>query len=152
MAIINGPDRLVKAKLDKDIKDFIEENGLTKEEKNELDFICQSFLKFYNAMARKETAYSPKMIAEAFDTMIKSSVSILGSGLETRAKLYYKEVDCIKNVLVADSLDKKIKEEKKSRDTSSDRLHEAFREASRRNSVSYSSDPCSSGGSRGPSC
>lgn len=115
MAIINGPKEINEKELLKSIASFSTDNKLTKEENDELEFVCKSFAKYYNSLSSKRNTYSPKMIAESFEEMLKNSILVdKWSGLTTRANLFYKQVPYIEDVLSNDTLDHMIAHPKNS--------------------------------------
>lgn len=108
MSILSGPAKLNKEQILKSAKEFAKDYNLTEEELNELNFICESFVKYYNNLSNKETVYSPKMVAESFDTMLNTQLTGIWSGLNTRANLFYKQVPELEKIFQQDTLDKKI--------------------------------------------
>lgn len=86
---------LDKGKVLSDVEMFSTNNNLTKEEKTELIFLCTSFVKFYN----KNIDLNIFEIFELFDFMINTRISPgTAPGLQTRANLFYKNVESIKTL------------------------------------------------------
>lgn len=108
MSILSGPAELNKEQILKSAKEFAKEHSLNEDELNELNFICESFVKYYNSLAKKETLYSPKMVSESFDAMLNTQLTGIWSGLNTRANLFYKQVPELEKIFLQDTLDKKI--------------------------------------------
>lgn len=111
MAIINGPEKLSKDKIIESAKEYAKENSLTKEELDELIFICDSFVKYYNTLSNKSHSYSPKMVQESFDIMM-NTVSKNWAGLSTRANLFYKQIPELEKIFTGDTLDTILNENK----------------------------------------
>lgn len=79
----------------KDIEEFSVINKLEEEEHNELKFLCNSFVKFYN----RNIDLDISELFELFDFMIDTRISPgTPPGLKTRANLFYKEIESIKNL------------------------------------------------------
>ena len=149
MAIINGPSSIDINKILESSELFCEKNRMNKDETKEIQFLCRAFCKFYNSMSNKTAIYSPKMIAEAFDEMIKSTLLVDDwSGLTTHADLFVKEIPAIKELLEQDSLDKMLSDKEKAEET----LKTKKRTTQRSTISSRSYGACGGGYNYGPSC
>lgn len=166
MSIINGPSKIDKDELIKNVLKFARENYLADQEVDELIFLCDSFRKYYNNLSDATLPFSPKKILERFEDSMISPIKDSWAGLSTEADIWYKEVPMIKKIIEDDSIDRSIKTKKniskESRTSSPSRSSISSESRSTYSSPSRSSESrsygrssyggCGGGYSYGPSC
>lgn len=101
MSVI-GPKKIDLESIQKSVANYARDNYLTPDEANELMYISEQFAKCYNKMSDMSGEYTINQVIEIFEERLKEQKS----ELKTRANLFYKDVDALKELIYKNDLDK----------------------------------------------
>lgn len=108
------PKTLVKAKIEQEATDFCKKYRLTDKEKKELNFIMDSFVKYYNKLSESDQSFSQKDVIESFDAVLETITETYnGTGTQTRANIFWKQIPSVADMERKENYKKTMLDESK---------------------------------------
>lgn len=146
--VIGVPKQLDITKVKDEVSTFAAGYKLSEQEKTELAFIMNTFCKYYNKMSDSSQMFEQETIIDSFEGVLESIVDTYnGTGLQTRANLFWKQLPCIMQMIKDSGESKAVKElsnKKKATNTAKPDKPKPAKPSKTTSSSSYSSNSYSS--------